>query len=299
MSEPSNCCNPCAEIETVNVPGVQGDDGTNGTDGTNGGNAYTITTESEGLPNVGFDEQLSVADTSWMVPGEPIFVENWGIVIVVSVDNSTTVTVENPGYSINAAGGTMCGAGAGVTPSGSEPDVTGFATAGANSNITSLSGLTTPLSVAQGGTGLAAPIEPVAAYAAGTGYIYTATQAALNFATTDPSITILTAGFYQLTARVRSDVGVLTEITADRTLTLKMRNTTAAADIADSSSGAILPRHALGTARTIDQRTLPVVFAQLAANDVVTIFGALDSLTGVAGDVFAQQADIEAVWLHA
>jgi hypothetical protein len=32
--------------------------------------------------------------------------------------------------------------------------VSGYATSGANSNITSLSGLTTPLSVAQGGTGL-------------------------------------------------------------------------------------------------------------------------------------------------
>ena len=33
----------------------------------------------------------------------------------------------------------------------------GYATSGANSNITSLSGLTTPLSVVQGGTGLASP----------------------------------------------------------------------------------------------------------------------------------------------
>lgn len=40
---------------------------------------------------------------------------------------------------------------------GSISGVTGVATSGANSNITSLSGLTTPLSVGQGGTGTATP----------------------------------------------------------------------------------------------------------------------------------------------
>jgi hypothetical protein len=48
--------------------------------------------------------------------------------------------------------------------------VSGYATSGANSNITSLSGLTTPLSVAQGGTGSSTPVT--GGFTNGKGYFF-------------------------------------------------------------------------------------------------------------------------------
>lgn len=299
MSSPSSCCSPCADVETVEIPGVQGDAGTNGTDGEDGVNAFTMLTAGFNVPNVGSDEDIFVADNQWMVIGQIIFIENAGFYEVLSKTGTTGANVENLGYTVNTAPAVAIPSGGGVSPGGSQPSIAGLASDGVNSDITELTGLTTPLSVAQGGTGLTAPVEPLATYAAGTGYVYTATAAALNFVTTDPVVTIVEDGLYMLIARVRTDIGVLTTISAARTLTLKLRNTTTATDIPDSSCGALLPQIGPALNQTVDQRTLPVVFAQLVAGDVITIYGNLDSMTGVAGDVYAFDADIEAVWLHA
>jgi len=98
-------------------------------------------------------EVVEVADTEWMVVGQPIFVQVAGMMGVVSIVDGTHVQLSNLDYVDNAAAGTNIPSGSAVSPGGTQPDVSGFAASGANSDITSLAGLTTPLSVTQGGTG--------------------------------------------------------------------------------------------------------------------------------------------------
>ena len=57
-------------------------------------------------------------------------------------------------YVENTNAGATIAIGSQISPGGSEPSVAGLAASGANTDITSLGGLTTPLSVAQGGTGV-------------------------------------------------------------------------------------------------------------------------------------------------
>jgi hypothetical protein len=137
----------------VNVPGLEGDAGLAGDDGTNGIDSFTFTTADFTMPAASGTEVVEVANTDWMVVGQPIFVQVAGMMQVVSIVDGTHVELENLGYSQNAAGGTNIPSGSGVAPGGFEPDVSGFAASGVNSDITRLTGLTTPLPVNEGGTG--------------------------------------------------------------------------------------------------------------------------------------------------
>ncbi|HEU4344051.1 MAG TPA: hypothetical protein VFU31_21055 [Candidatus Binatia bacterium] len=150
---PANCCSPCPESEVINTPGLEGDPGTDGTDGSNGANAYTFTTADFLMPAASGLETIQVVSTDWMVVGQPIFIQVAGFMRVNSIIDVNNVEVENVNFENNAAGGTNIPSGSGVSPGGEQPDVSGFAQSGANTDITSLGGLTTPLSVAQGGTG--------------------------------------------------------------------------------------------------------------------------------------------------
>lgn len=155
MSTPSNCCEPCPEQLVVDVPGIEGVAGTDGIDGSNGANAYTFTTADFLMPAASGLETIAVVNTDWMVVGQPLFIQVAGFMRVNSVVDQTHVEVENVDFENNAAAGTNIPSGSGVSPGGEQPDVSGFAASGANTDITSLGGLTTPLSVAQGGTGSA------------------------------------------------------------------------------------------------------------------------------------------------
>jgi hypothetical protein len=80
--------------------------------------------------------------------------------------------------------------------------------------------------------------NPLSVYAAGTAYQLTASDAALDFGTTDPSLTLTKAGTYLLTARVRLDYNGAT-FSAVRTATLKLRRTNnTAADLSNGSAAA-------------------------------------------------------------
>lgn len=149
----NSCCTPCSEVETVNVPGPEGAAGSDGTNGVDGENAYTVTTDDFNIPAVAATVDVEVASTNWMVTGQIIFIEGAGEFEVTAVIDDNNVTLENLGYVNNSAPATNIATGAGVSPAGPEPDVTGFAASGSNSDITELTGLTTPLTVAQGGTG--------------------------------------------------------------------------------------------------------------------------------------------------
>lgn len=154
MSAINPCCQPCPEVQSVSIPGVQG---TPGAAGTNGLNSISIvqapgfTVPTTVSPNN--TVSVTVDTNSWMVIGQFVFCFGAGTFQVTSLAGTTVALLTYLPYVENTNAGNTIAAGAQISPGGSEPSVAGLATAGANSDITSLTGLTTPLSVAQGGTG--------------------------------------------------------------------------------------------------------------------------------------------------
>ncbi|MCA9327717.1 collagen-like protein, partial [Candidatus Saccharibacteria bacterium] len=99
-------------------PGIDGGIGVNGTDGTDGINAYTVTTANFTQPDTGENATVVVANSLWMSPGQVMYVENGGYYEVVEIPSSTSVVLQNLGYSTNTANGTLIDAPAIVTPGG-------------------------------------------------------------------------------------------------------------------------------------------------------------------------------------
>lgn len=121
----ANCCAPCKDPQTVNIPGPQGDAGADGSDGLDGLNAFTTVTDvgAPVQPAVGADVQIEVGSTLWMIPDMRIFIgpdpgSAMGFYTVVSIDSDTLVTITNLGYSTNAAPGTVFAPGMKVSPAG-------------------------------------------------------------------------------------------------------------------------------------------------------------------------------------
>lgn len=102
------------------IPGPRGPAGTAGTNGTNGSNSFTTVVSSSGnLPAISANVTLQVINSSWMAIGEPVFVQFWGSgFVVVSVPDSTHVTIQNTGNTDNQAPGTPVVVGARVMPTG-------------------------------------------------------------------------------------------------------------------------------------------------------------------------------------
>jgi len=290
MSDPNSCCSPCATVETEEIPGIQGEPGADGTNGTDGVNAYTVLTSGFNTPAVGDPVNIVIADNSWMVVGQKIFIEDAGYYEVLSTTGTTGASVENLGYEDNVAPATPVASGGGVSPGGTQPSVAGLATSGANSNITSLSGLTTPLSVAQGGTGRAAAVAPLTVYATGTAYTLTAAFADLNFGTIDPTITFATTGKYAIRAAVMTAFVGATFV-ASRQLQFKLR----ANATTDLTSSLTVQETGDQTTSTVG-RSIPLqeVIYDATAGDVVTIQG-LVSVLPSAGTATVAMASIIAV----
>jgi len=133
-------------------------------------------------------------------------------------------------------------------------------------------------------------------YAVGTAYALTNSSAALDFGTTDPALTISTAGTYMLFGRVKLDYTGAT-FAAVRTVTLKLRRTNnTAADVSNSST-AFLTQIITTLTFTAGSISLPpVVYTTTNTNDSVTIFGDV-SVAPTAGSLDATEASIVAVRL--
>lgn len=97
---------------------------------------------------------MTVDNNSWMTVGQFVFCFGAGTFQVNSLAGTTVVGITYLSYTENTHAGATISVGAQISPGGSEPVLTGLATSGANSDITSLTGLTTPLTLAQGGTGV-------------------------------------------------------------------------------------------------------------------------------------------------
>lgn len=129
--------------------------------------------------------------------------------------------------------------------------------------------------------------------AAGTAYTLTNTQAALDFGTTDPTITLTVAGTYLLIARARvEDVGAT--FAANRVVTLKLRRTNnTPADI----TGSVMVLNT-GIVTTVTQSVGNVfcfaIYTTANVDDAIALFGAIDTVPS-AGSITVDDAVINAI----
>ncbi len=125
--------------------GAAGAQGPAGATGANGKDSYTTTTASYTQPAIGNNVSVSMANTSWMVTGQVVYVGgSGGYYIVNSVTNSTTAVLT---YFGGGSTGIVGASGSGVSPSGQ----TGAA--GAN-GAPGTAGATGPAGPAPSGTGI-------------------------------------------------------------------------------------------------------------------------------------------------
>lgn len=121
MSTLQNNC-ACPPTELIQVPGVQGQPGAAGTAGTNGVNSYTVTTANLTIPATGSTTPIAVANASWIVVGQNVFVSdgtNFANFQVISIQQSPpVVTLKALGYNGDSVATTVIAAGATVSPGG-------------------------------------------------------------------------------------------------------------------------------------------------------------------------------------
>lgn len=132
------------------------------------------------------------------------------------------------------------------------------------------------------------------AYAAGTVYSLTATPGAVTFGTTQPAITIATAGRYRLTARVTVKYNGST-YAGVQTLTVKLRRTNeTASDIANATTTQTLAIVTTITSGVGCFEVPETSYTTTNTDDALTIFASV-SATPAAGSVQVTEADIHAV----
>lgn len=130
-------------------------------------------------------------------------------------------------------------------------------------------------------------------YAAGTAYSLTASDAALDFGTTDPTITITNAGRYLILSRAYLKYNAATYAgNQTATVHLQRTNNTPAA-ITNATTTATL-RILTTITDTVGIMEIPAVVYTATAGDVITIYGAL-SATPSAGSIDATEASVVAI----
>jgi hypothetical protein len=158
----ANCSHcGCPTPEVVEIPGSPG---ANGTDGVAGINAFSITQQDFTVPAVSSAVTVTVDTNAWMVVGQNVFVLGAGYFQVTSLGGTTAAGLTYLDYAGNTNAGNNIVTGAQVSPAGTQPVITSplpiadggtnAATAdaaraslsaaelGANTDITSLTGLT-------------------------------------------------------------------------------------------------------------------------------------------------------------
>ncbi len=291
MSQAGNCDCPCPDPTVTEIPGSPGEDGAAGAAGTNGLNASTITTAQFTIPVFGANVTIAVGVSSTFGVNQPIFISDPGGVKfasfrIVSIPGPTSLEITPYGYTGDSVNPATMATGSTVSPSGTQP--------------------TGPIAIAGGGTGSTTATTARAAlgvgganlsvYAAGTAYQLTATPALLNFGTTDPTLTITSAGVWLLLARARIDYNAAT-FAAVRTATLKLRRTNnTAADIGNSSTSALtdIITTLTYTFGIIDLP--PIIYTTTNATDIIQLFGDI-SVIPTAGSLDVSEASIVAIKL--
>ena len=134
---------------------------------------------------------------------------------------------------------------------------------------------------------------PITAYAAGTVYTLTATSAAVDFGTTDPTVTLPVPGLYELNAS-----GVLryngATFAANQTVVLKLRRTNSTATDVTSATTTITTSIITTTTDSAGAFVIPTTFYSTPrSGDIITIFASV-SVIPSAGTISVESASIQA-----
>jgi len=258
--------NPCAcpSPDVVAVPGVQGAPGAPGSNGTNGVNAYTVTTQNFTIPTTGSTGTVSVANVSWMVVGQFLFISdgtNLAHFQITAIQASPPViTIKALGNNGDTAATNVINNGASVSPGGVQGS-NGFTVLGTNSAATAGSQNVT-----------ATPAQALSA---------TLTLAGSANKT------------YLLMARVRLDmVGATFAAMRNVTLTLRRTNNTGANILSTSIGTPIVTTVTYG----MGELTIFATYTTNGASDVVQPFISIDTIPS-AGNLNVVEASITALEL--
>jgi hypothetical protein len=260
-----NCSPACNPPSTTNIPGAAGEDGAAGADGAPGVNAYTLNTAAFVVPAKAANVTVTVADTSWMAVGQPIFIEGAGVFEVVAIPSATTVQLEYLDYDTNVEVGTNIAIGSVVTPGGFQepaPAVPAMTTA--------------------------------TVYATGTAYTLTNSAGLITFGTTSPSLTIPAAGTWLILGQVQLEY-VGATFAASRTVTPKIRRTNnTPTDVVTGSFRTDIITTLTYTAGVVP--LAPQVYVTANTDDILQLWASIDVVPS-AGSMQVSQASIVAVKL--
>lgn len=117
MGAPSTVPGPSGAIGPKGDKGDAGADAV-GTPGTNGQNAFTVTAAAFTQPAALANVTIEVASSLWVAGGQNLHVADAGEYQVVSLPDSTHITIQNLGYAGNATAGNVIASGKTVAPSG-------------------------------------------------------------------------------------------------------------------------------------------------------------------------------------
>lgn len=130
IASPADCCNPCVDSPSTGIPGPAGADGEDGAAGAAGVSSYTtvanyLPAAQPVMPAEGASVTVNTtSSTAFLTVGQPVFIQNWGTLLVTAVPTATSVTVENPEdtgaseYTSNAPPGTSLAAASKIVPGG-------------------------------------------------------------------------------------------------------------------------------------------------------------------------------------
>lgn len=149
------------------LKGDKGDTGDAGADGTDGISSYTTTTGAFTQPAASANVTVSVTSSAWLASGMVVYVAGGGYYTVTNIPNTTSVILNNLGYSGNAAEAATIGAGAAVSAAGIK-GADGVAVGGSNTYFSE----TSP-------NGVVTATRPAVCYAS-NGRIWTKTNAGSN-----------------------------------------------------------------------------------------------------------------------
>lgn len=271
-----DCCCPSA-IEVTNVPGVEGTPGTNGAAGAAGISSFSFTQVNDIiLPAVAGPVTspaiVNFASAAWMAVGQVIFISDgtdWGHFEVLTLPiDGISATLEWLNYQGDSAGGSTIGINARAVASGTQPT------------------FTSPLPVADGGT--AGTTKATAQVGLGLGQaLISDFDDALAYAITNAvaqitgiAVTATAAGLYKVEACITV---LYTGVTfTNSLLTVRARNTTAAANLSEKTVGT--NTHTILSFPALDY-VIPPVTVTLALNDVVQLQCGLDVVESAGSSV--------------
>ena len=143
----------------------------------------------------------------------------------------------------------------------------------------------------------AAGTNNASGYSSGTQYALTTTSAKVDFGTTDPVITIPTAGTYLIFSNLTIDYsGVTTLATAACNFKLRRTNNTPA-DIPSAATAFNVPVLTLLTATGGDSDMPPIIYTTSNNNDIIELWGSRGNNVS-AGSINISQANVVAIRIY-